>query len=262
MTAQLIEIIKNWHQDVPIIIGLNAPPGSGKTTLCAKLADSLTNEHGLKTLSLSIDDFYKTKDERLTMAEHIHPLFKTRGVPGTHDINLAIQTLTQLQQAKDEDFTPLPQFSKNIDDRLPKDLWPVWQGSIDIILFEGWCVGSIAQTDEELIEPINDLERLEDPDMIWRRTVNKALKEEYPPIFKMIDYLITLSPPSFDIIYDWRLEQEQNHNQSMAPDEVNRFLAHYERLIMSNFNNLLKDSNLCVNLSDDHSILEIMDGEA
>ena len=36
----------------------------------------------------SIDDFYKTLKDRNEMSSIINPLLKTRGVPGTHDVNL------------------------------------------------------------------------------------------------------------------------------------------------------------------------------
>ena len=35
------------------------------------------------------DDFYLTQAQRQDLAQQIHPLLKSRGVPGTHDVPLA-----------------------------------------------------------------------------------------------------------------------------------------------------------------------------
>lgn len=68
----------------PFFIGLNGIQGSGKTTLVSKLATILTDEKGLETLVLSIDDFYLTHAEQVALAQS-HPnnkLVQHRGEPG------------------------------------------------------------------------------------------------------------------------------------------------------------------------------------
>ena len=72
----------------PQIIGIHGCQGSGKSTLAALVEAWLTTVFGLSVLRFSIDDFYLTKHDRQSLAENIHPLFATRGVPGTHDIGL------------------------------------------------------------------------------------------------------------------------------------------------------------------------------
>ena len=71
-----------------LFLGLAGGQGSGKTTVTAILKIILEKFFKRKVYVASIDDFYKTLKDRNQMSKKIHPLFKTRGVPGTHDINL------------------------------------------------------------------------------------------------------------------------------------------------------------------------------
>jgi len=69
-------------------LGFSGGQGSGKTTVAKILKIILKNFFKRKIYISSIDDFYKTLKDRNKMSYTTHPLFKTRGVPGTHDINL------------------------------------------------------------------------------------------------------------------------------------------------------------------------------
>ena len=80
----------------PILVGVNGCQGSGKSTLCDYLCEWFAAEHGLRAIALSLDDFYLTQSERRQLAEDVHPLLATRGVPGTHDIPLLMATLDAL----------------------------------------------------------------------------------------------------------------------------------------------------------------------
>ena len=71
-----------------LFLGFSGGQGSGKTTVAKILKIILKKFFKRKIYISSIDDFYKTLEDRNKMAHTIHPLFKTRGVPGTHDINL------------------------------------------------------------------------------------------------------------------------------------------------------------------------------
>jgi D-glycerate 3-kinase len=109
------------------------------------------------------------------------------------------------------------------------------------VLFEGWCVGAVPQEEAALAEPVNALEREEDPDGVWRRFVNRALASDYRELFAKIDLLIMLAAPSFDVVYRWRLQQEDelrhriaeqggDGSRVMTERQLERFIAHYERL--------------------------------
>ncbi|HEY6815729.1 MAG TPA: P-loop NTPase fold protein, partial [Croceibacterium sp.] len=65
-----------WCDKSPLVIGINGAQGSGKSTLCGFL-EALLVEHNLRTVTLSLDDLYLTRAERLELAAHLHPLFAT-----------------------------------------------------------------------------------------------------------------------------------------------------------------------------------------
>ena len=71
-----------------LFLGFSGGQGSGKTTVTGILKIILKKYFKRKIHTRSIDDFYKTLEERNKISSTIHPLFKTRGVPGTHDTNL------------------------------------------------------------------------------------------------------------------------------------------------------------------------------
>lgn len=220
----------------PIIVGLAGPQGSGKSTTAARLARRLSDE-GRIVVVCSIDDFYLTHAERRRLATDIHPLLATRGVPGTHDVPLAMHTLTALREAAPGQAFALPFFDKATDDRADSKDWRGHDGRSDIILLEGWCVGVRPQPDIALGDPVNALEREEDQDGRWRRFVNDRLCTDYAELFALLDLTILLRAPSFDQIYAWRAEQEAGLDRRMAHARspmtnaaLRRFIAHYERL--------------------------------
>ena len=74
----------------------------------------------------------------------------------------------------------LPRFDKATDDRKPAEAWPVVAAPVDVVLFEGWCVGARPDPDPaRLAQPINALEAEADPDGVWRRRIEAALAGPY-----------------------------------------------------------------------------------
>ena len=163
----------------------------------------------LNTVIFSIDDFYKTLQERKIMSKKINPLFLTRGVPGTHSTSLLLKCLKNLKNKNFKKFS-IPKFDKSIDDRLSKRFWQNINTKPDVVIFEGWCVGASSQSNKDLIKPINVLEKEKDKKRTWRNFINKELKTRYKKIFKLIDLMIFLKIPSFEYVYKWRLLQEKN----------------------------------------------------
>ena len=225
------------------VLGIQGTQGSGKSTISEFLKVLLEKEHNLTCAVLSIDDFYFTLKQRMVLANSIHPLLKTRGVPGTHDIPLAMAVLGGLKDQKAHENTPLPRFNKANDDRHGPELWGEIAGKVDVIIFEGWCVGLPPQDEKALSTPCNDLEKNEDSKGLWRSYVNNQLAESYQTLFSLIDDLLVLQAPSFDVVYEWRLLQEQKlinslqgkgrlHGGSRTLDneKVKRFISHYQRL--------------------------------
>ena len=219
----------------PLIVGINGSQGSGKSTLTSFIEAYLSSVHGKRVVSLSIDDFYFDQSQRNALAIKVHPLLKTRGVPGTHDVALALNTFRSLDKGA---RTLLPRFNKATDNPFPQEQWPVIEVKPDFIILEGWCVGAIPQSNSEIKKPINHLEEVEDPLAIWRSFVNTELAGDYQTLFEKIDYRIMLKAPSFDCVYQWRLEQEhklaakalEERDGVMSDEEVANFVQHYQRI--------------------------------
>jgi len=254
----------------PYLLGINGAQGTGKSTLADFIAVYLQKTRGIRTACLSIDDLYLPQEQRQKLARSLHPLFATRGVPGTHDVALGIATIKALQTLNNESLVRIPRFNKATDNRHPEINWTSITGPIDLIIFEGWCVGSKPVQQDELDAPINKLEEQEDPKGIWRNRINQNLKDEYQTLFENIDSLILLQAPNFDAVYQWRLEQEQkladkyaqgrkpsDSSGIMSAAEIARFIQHYERITHANIRDLSPTADVLIKLQIDHQINSI-----
>jgi len=56
--------------------------------------------------------------------------------------------------------------------------------------------------------PVNDLERSQDPEGVWRAYANTALAGPYQTLFAELGLLVLFKVPSFDVVLGWREEQE------------------------------------------------------
>ncbi|MFT5905172.1 MAG: D-glycerate 3-kinase [Cryomorphaceae bacterium] len=262
----LAKSIVSWAQheeNGPLVVGVNGAQGTGKSTLSMVLALALEHEHQLKCAIISIDDIYLTLQERADLSESIHPLLKTRGVPGTHDTSMGIDLIQQLKNKKP---VMLPVFNKAIDDRAPEEKWSSCDTAVDIILFEGWCVGALAQQPQELADPCNYLEESEDQDAAWRTYANQQLAGPYSELFGLINRLVMLKAPDFECVYQWRSKQEEKlrqltadlglHSNSIMNDEqIKRFIMHYERLTRWMFEEMPDRADCVLELNHDHHIV-------
>jgi len=256
---------KRLHTNDTLVVGINGAQGSGKSTMSLLLADVLQQAFRLTSVIISIDDIYKTRQQRGQMANDIHPLFKTRGVPGTHDIALGIECIQRIKTLKSGQILSYPRFDKANDERLLDYEWPQCQGPVDILIFEGWCVGAHPQTEEELIHDVNSLEKTDDADLIWRQAVNKHLQSDYKELFSLLDYLVFLQIPDFGCILEWRGLQEQKlankhqHKQHLMTSQtaLKRFIAHYERLTRHQLKHMPNIANLVIKLGRDHQIKQV-----
>ena len=241
------------------IIGLTGGQGSGKSTISQILKIILKEGFNLSTVIFSIDDFYKTLQERKAMSKKINPLFLTRGVPGTHNTSLLLKCLKNLKSKNFKKFS-IPKFDKSIDDRLSKMFWQNIKTKPDIVIFEGWCVGAFPQKNKDLIAPINVLEKEKDKKRTWRNFVNKELKTRYKKIFKLIDLMIFLKIPSFEYVYKWRSLQEKKlrvtskGKKTMSNKQVKNFIMFYERITRHMLKNFSKKANFIINLDKSHRL--------
>lgn len=248
--------------DRPLVAGLNGAQGSGKSTLSRLLQDILEREFGLRSAGFSLDDLYLTRRERRRLARTVHPLLETRGVPGTHDVGLGLRTIRALKEAGEEDVVPIPSFDKGRDDRSPDADWTRWRAVPDLILFEGWCVGAAPEPESALVEPLNELERREDPDGSWRRWVNRQLAGGYAELFAGLDLLIMLQVPAMESVFRWRRQQERqlaeqkgrDLSRVMDDEALRRFIMHYERLTRHMLEEMPARADVVLRLNGEHAV--------
>lgn len=249
----------------PIVVGLSGGQGSGKSTMAAFLK-LLLEGRGLKVAVLSLDDLYLTPPERERLAREAHPLLATRGVPGTHDAGLGMALIDILTNGPA--VVSMPVFDKAEDSRIPAGQWPQVRAPVDVVLFEGWCVGARPQPDAELAEPVNALERDEDRDGVWRRYVNDQLKGDYAQLFSRIDFLAMLQAPCFEAVRDWRALQEQKladrirregrpGRMVMDAAAIGRFLMFYERITRSLLEEMPARADILMPMDEAHRILRV-----
>ena len=254
----------------PLIVGISGAQGSGKTTLALILGEWLERELDLATAYLSLDGLYLRKAQRRELSREVHPLMETRGVPGTHDIARAADLLDLLVDVDHEQTVALPVFDKALDDPAPKSQWPVVRAPVDIVLFEGWCVGARPQPPESLAEPLNTLEAETDHSGRWRRYVNGRLRTDYASLFLRLDLLIMLRVPNFGKVVEWRSLQEQKLRErlrgqpriaaepsGMSDGEIARFVQHYERLTRHMLKTMPDYADAVVDIDENHRMIRL-----
>ena len=258
LAEQILRKASTNHQ--ALLVGVSGCQGSGKSTLASLLVVLLKEMMGLNAINMSIDDFYLTHADRQLLARTVHPLLATRGVPGTHDVELALQTIAKLRE---QGRVAIPRFNKAIDDRAPEAEWPVILAPVDVIVLEGWCLSVPAQHEEALAQPINTLEAQEDPQGVWRGHVNSQIETVYSRLYGMIDYLIMLKAPDFAKVFAWRQNQEDKlaarqgaaaGNRIMSREQLHRFIQHYERITRHGLNTLPEKADVVFELTDEQTI--------
>jgi D-glycerate 3-kinase len=213
------------------VYGIAGLQGTGKSTLSAQVA-TLAADQGRHVAVLSIDDFYLDHDQRRQLGRDVHPLLATRGPPGTHDLALACDTIDALREGR---AAALPRFDKIDDRRLPRAAWPLC-AQADLVILEGWFLKTPPQAPGALAAPVNALEHDEDPDGDWRHYCNAALDRDYPPLWRRLDRLLFLQGPGFEVVPDWRWQQEQTlqacepARRTMTRAQVERFVQFFERV--------------------------------
>ena len=258
-------ISKRTNKKKPLMIGLAGGQGSGKTTISSILSLILQKYFKLKVFKISIDDFYKTRKDRKLLSKNNHSLLMTRGVPGTHDVDLMLKFFKKVKSKGFKNLT-VPKFNKAIDDRYKKSLWYKIKSKPDVIIFEGWCVGAKAQKVNQLKKPINSLEKVYDQSIKWRSYVNNQLKTKYNTLFKQLDGLLYLKAKNFSLLRNWRLKQErklwaQTKNKKnlkiMNSGDVINFMQTYQRITQQMFKDAVKSSSIIMNLNKNHQIQNI-----
>jgi D-glycerate 3-kinase len=192
-------------------------------------------------------------------------LLKTRGVPGTHDVNFMFDFLKKIKKKRFKHHR-IPKFNKAIDDRLKRKSWYLIKRVPDVIIFEGWCVGARAEKKNTLKKSINPLEKKEDKNLKWRKFVNSQLENKYQKLFSKLDCMLFLKAGSFKLLQSWRLKQEsllklnsknKANNKVMSKNEVLTFMQTYQRITQNMFKFAPKYSSIVLNLNRNHEIKSI-----
>ena len=255
-------IAKKANKKKPYLVGLAGGQGTGKTTISSIIKIILEKYFKLKVFKISIDDFYKTRKERLNLSKKIHPMLMTRGVPGTHDVQMM---LNFFKKSKSKNFKKieLPNFNKAIDDRAPKKNWYKIKEKPDVIIFEGWCVGAKAELNKTLKKSINSLEKANDQKLTWRKYVNQQLKTNYKKLYSQLNCIIYLKAKNFGLLQKWRLKQEHklwlntkrlSSNKIMSKGDVINFMQTYQRITENMFKKMPKYASIVLNLNNNHQI--------
>lgn len=247
-----------------LFLGFSGGQGSGKTTVTGILKIILEKYFKRRIQAISIDDFYRTLEDRKKMSITIHPLFKTRGVPGTHETSLIKKFFDFIKKKKFKKFK-VPKFGKTLDDRLKKKYWFNINEKPEIVILEGWCVGAKPQSNSLIRKPINILEKYEDKDMVWRKYVNEKLKSEYKKIFAKIDNFIFMKIPDFKMVFKWRILQEsklrkKSHSKKkvMSYNEIKRFIMFYQRITLQMIKDLSKSASVVMLLNKNHETKKVL----
>ncbi len=255
-------IAKKTDHKKPYFVGLAGGQGTGKTTISSIVKIVLEKYFKLKVFKISIDDFYKTRKERITLSKKVHPMLLTRGVPGTHDINMMLDFFKK-SKSKKFNKMKLPSFNKAIDDRFPKNKWSKINKRPDVIIFEGWCVGARAETEKTLKKSVNSMEKANDHKLVWRKFVNHQLKTKYKKLYSQLNCMIYLKAKNFSLLQKWRLKQEhklwlktkkKGSHKIMSKGDVINFMQTYQRITQNMFKNMPKYASIILNLNSNHQI--------
>ena len=250
----------------PYLVGLAGGQGTGKTTISSILSIILRKYFKLNVFVISIDDFYKTRKERFLLSKKVHSSLMTRGVPGTHDINVMLDFFKKAKSKKFKSLK-LPKFNKAIDDRYKKKLWYSIKKRPDVVIFEGWCVGAKAEKNNTLIKPVNSLEKLNDKKLTWRKFVNKQLQSKYKKLYDQLNCLLYLKSINFSLLRQWRIKQEKklrlknkrsNNHKIMNNNEVVKFMQTYQRVTQNMFKNVPNYASIILYLNSNHQIKSVV----
>lgn len=237
----------------PIILGITGLQGSGKSTWASKIVSLLAEgPYHLRAIAVSLDDFYKAHDGLVHVRERNpeNKLYRTRGQPGTHDEQLAAGFWATLRDWNGEGELRIPSFDKSrfdgAGDRAPQEEWPSEKGKIDVVVFEGWCVGFRPLEPAEVEERFRSAGKSGDKEATGE-SVNTLADHKLEHLLEVnsnlarycdtfmgpqhFDFMIHIDTSDMRNVYRWRLQQEhamiREKGTGMKDEEVVAFVRGY-----------------------------------
>ena len=202
--------------------------GSGKSSLSKLIKLYLEKFCYKSVVIISMDDFYLSKNQRTQLSKNIHPLFLTRGVPGTHDLELMNKKIGQIFNKEFPIYLPI--FDKVLDTR-KRTYKKVLKA--DVVIFEGWCAGAQPVDLNYLQKNFNNLEKHKDKNFIWRNSYNKYLNE-YQKLFSQFNFFIYFQFNQWDHVLNWKYKQElelRDKKKDLALKKyLKEFIQYYEKV--------------------------------
>ena len=202
--------------------------GSGKSSLSKLIKLYLEKFCYKSVVIISMDDFYLSKNQRTQLSKNIHPLFLTRGVPGTHDLELMNKKIKQIFNKEFPIYLPI--FDKVSDSR-KRTYKKVFKA--DVVIFEGWCAGAQPIDLNYLQKNFNNLEKHKDKNFIWRNSYNKYLNE-YQKLFSQFNFFIYFQFNQWDHVLNWKYKQElelRDKKKDLALKKyLKEFIQYYEKV--------------------------------
>ncbi|MEH2375540.1 glycerate kinase [Nostoc sp.] len=243
----------------PLIQGILGGQGTGKTTMC-KILTLILDQLGYRTVSLSLDDLYKTYSDRLVLTQQ-DPRLIWRGPPGTHDVDLGLKVLDQIRQLQSP--VMVPRFDKSAYRGAGDRTTPEMVTGVDIVLFEGWFVGVRPIVPEAFNTAPSPI--LTDEDRAFARDINRRL-HDYLPLWERLDSLILLYPTDYRCSLEWRKQAEQQMiaagKLGMSNAEIEQFVNYFWRSLHPELfiKPLVKDAtvvDMVIEINSDRSFGEV-----
>lgn len=210
----------------PLVLGISAPQGCGKSTLVEQL-EQLFAWLGARAASVSIDDFYLTRKDQaaLAAANPDNRLLQLRGNAGSHDLGLGTRTLGALRGLTGAGAAAaVPRYDKSayggLGDRADEATWPVVEGPLDVVLFEGWMLGfaPVAAAAAAAVEPA-------------MAKVNEALAAYKEAWDSAVDSWLVIRIGDPQWVFGWRLQAEQRMRAAgkagMSDEQIADFVSRY-----------------------------------
>lgn len=247
--------IADWRGmlDRCLIQGFLGGQGTGKTTL-TRVLTVILKQLGYQAVSWSIDDLYLSYLDRIALRNR-DPRLIRRGPPGTHDVQLGINVLSQLQQGNFP--IALPRFDKSLHNGEGDRTIPETIDQADIVLFEGWFIGVRPIVSQFEIAPI-----VTDSDRQFAQDMNEQLRD-YLPLWEMLDRLIVLYVPNYQLSKQWRKQAEHRMiaqgKSGMTDAEIEQFVEYFWKALHPELFILpvLENADLVLEIGVEHTVTKI-----